>query len=84
MDYAMISRLFKLYGIKDYDHAISPMTIQKFGNSSVATIPTMFDLIRKGKMEGQSFKPGSYIIFTSAGAGMNINCVVYRFPADKI
>ena len=84
MDYAMISRLFKLYGIKDYDHAISPMTIQKFGNSSVATVPTMFDLIRKGKMEGQSFKPGSHIIFTSVGAGMNINCVVYRFPADKI
>ena len=84
MDYAMISRLFKLYGIKDYDHAISPMTIQKFGNSSVATVPTMFDMIRKGKMEGQSFKPGSHIIFTSVGAGMNINCVVYRFPSDKI
>lgn len=84
MDYAMISRLFKLYGIKDYDHAIAPMTIQKFGNSSVATVPTMFDLIRKGKMEGQSFTPGSHIIFTSVGAGMNINCVVYRFPKDKI
>ncbi|MGX9985663.1 3-oxoacyl-ACP synthase III family protein [Soonwooa purpurea] len=84
MDYAMISRLFKLYGIKDYDHAIAPMTIQKFGNSSVATVPTMFDLIRKGKMEGQSFTPGSHILFTSVGAGMNINCVVYRFPKDKI
>ncbi|QIG88943.1 ketoacyl-ACP synthase III [Chryseobacterium sp. POL2] len=84
MDYAMISRLFKLYGIKDYDHVIAPMTIQKFGNSSVATVPTMFDLIRKGKMEGQSFTPGSHIIFTSVGAGMNINCVVYRFPKDKI
>jgi 3-oxoacyl-[acyl-carrier-protein] synthase III len=31
MDYAMIGRLFKLYGQKDYDHAISPMTIQELG-----------------------------------------------------
>lgn len=84
MDYAMISRLFKLYGIKDYSHDIAPMTIQKFGNSSVATVPTMFDLIRKGKMAGQHFSPGDHIIFASVGAGMNINCVVYKFPAEKI
>ena len=80
MDYAMISRLHKLYGKSDYDHAISPMTIQELGNSSVATIPTMFDLIRKGKMEGHSFKEKGNIIFTSVGAGMNINAMVYRFP----
>ena len=80
MDYAMISRLHKLYGKSDYDHAISPMTIQELGNSSVATIPTMFDLIRKGKMEGHSFKEKGNIVFTSVGAGMNINAMVYRFP----
>lgn len=80
MDYAMISRLYKLYGVTDYDHSVSPMTIQEYGNSSVATIPTMFDLIRRGKMEGQSFKPNSYIVFTSVGAGMNINAIVYKFP----
>lgn len=80
MDYAMISRLHKLYGVRDYDHNISPMTIQKFGNSSVATIPTMYDLIIKGKMEGQKFAPHGNIIFASVGAGMNINCIVYRFP----
>ena len=80
MDYAMISRLHKLYGKSDYDHAISPMTIQELGNSSVATIPTMFDLIRKGKMEGHSFKEKGNIVFTSVGAGMNINAIVYRFP----
>jgi 3-oxoacyl-[acyl-carrier-protein] synthase-3 len=28
MDYAMIERLHKLYNVKDYDHSISPMTIQ--------------------------------------------------------
>lgn len=80
MDYAIISRLFKSYGISDYDHNIAPMTIQEFGNSSVATIPTMFDLIRKGKMKNQSFKEKSNIVFASVGAGMNINAIVYRFP----
>lgn len=83
MDYAMISRLFKLYDIKDYDHSIAPMTIQDFGNSSVATIPTMFDLIIKGKMENQSFKKDGNIVFASVGAGMNINAIVYRFPSKK-
>ena len=80
MDYAMIERLHRLYDIKEYDHAISPMTIQEFGNSSVATIPTMYDLIIKGKMEGQSFKEKGNIVMTSVGAGMNINAIVYRFP----
>lgn len=80
MDYAMIERLHKLYNIKDYDHAISPMTIQDFGNSSVATIPTMFDLIIKGKMNGHSFKDKGNIVMTSVGAGMNINAIVYKFP----
>lgn len=80
MDYAMISRLHKLYGKKEYDHDIAPMTIQQFGNSSVATIPTMFDLIAKGKMEGHTFKEKSHILFASVGAGMNINAVIYRFP----
>jgi 3-oxoacyl-[acyl-carrier-protein] synthase-3 len=80
MDYAMIERLHKLYDVKDYDHSISPMTIQEFGNSSVATIPTMFDLIIKGKMAGQSFIDKGNIVMTSVGAGMNINAIVYRFP----
>ena len=80
MDHAMVSRLFKLYGKSEYDEAVSPMTIQKFGNSSVATIPTMYDLIAKGEMDGQSFKKGGYIVMGSVGAGMNINCIVYKMP----
>lgn len=80
MDYAMISRLHKLYGIKEKDHSISPMTIQEFGNSSVATIPTMFDLISKGKLDGHQFKDHGNIVFASVGAGMNINAIVYKFP----
>jgi 3-oxoacyl-[acyl-carrier-protein] synthase-3 len=80
MDYAMIERLFKLYGIKDGDHNIAPMTIQEFGNSSVATIPTMFDLIIKGKMKGHQFQEKGNIVMTSVGAGMNINAIIYKFP----
>jgi 3-oxoacyl-[acyl-carrier-protein] synthase-3 len=56
MDHAMVSRIFKLYGKSEYDESVSPMTIQKFGNSSVATVPTMYDLIAKGEMKGHSFK----------------------------
>jgi 3-oxoacyl-[acyl-carrier-protein] synthase-3 len=56
------------------------MTIQEFGNSSVATIPTMYDLIIKGKMDGHTFKEKGNIVMTSVGAGMNINAIVYRFP----
>ncbi len=80
MDYAMIERLFKLYDIKEGDHNIAPMTIQEFGNSSVATIPTMYDLIIKNKMDGHQFQEKGNIVMTSVGAGMNINAIVYKFP----
>lgn len=80
MDYAMIDRLHKLYDVKDYNHSVSPMTVQDLGNTSVATIPTMFDLIIKGKMEGHTFKDKGNIVMTSVGAGMNINAIVYKFP----
>ena len=80
MDHAMVSRLYKLYGKSEYDENVSPMTIQYLGNSSVATIPTMFDLIAKGEMKGHSFKKGGYVVMASVGAGMNINCIIYKMP----
>lgn len=80
MDYAMINRLYKLYGKDTYDHHIAPMTIQQLGNSSVATVPTMYDLIAKGQLPGHSFKSGDHLVFASVGAGMNINAVVYKIP----
>lgn len=80
MDHAIIDRLMKLYDRTDYDQIIAPMTIQYLGNSSVATVPTMFNLIIKGQMEGHSFREKGNILLASVGAGMNINCIVYRFP----
>jgi len=55
------------------------MSISWLGNSSVATIPTLLDLIIKDKMEGYSFSKDETIVFASVGAGMNINAIVYRF-----
>ncbi|MNU04735.1 3-oxoacyl-(acyl carrier protein) synthase II [compost metagenome] len=55
-----------------------PMSIQTLGNSSVATIPTLLDLILKGKLEDQSLSTGDIVLFASVGAGMNINAIVYR------
>lgn len=83
MDHAIADRLHRLYGIRGYDEKLTPMTVQEFGNTSVACIPTMYDLIIKNKMEGQAFKENSNIVFASVGAGMNINAVVYKFPTRK-
>jgi 3-oxoacyl-[acyl-carrier-protein] synthase III len=78
MDEGIIRRLFKLYGLKDIPEHIMPMSIHKFGNSSVATIPTLFDLVTKGKLDDHSLQPGDIVLFASVGAGMNINAVCYR------
>jgi 3-oxoacyl-[acyl-carrier-protein] synthase III len=80
MDWAILERVFKLYKIKDMPEGIMPMTISFLGNSSVATVPTLYDLIAKGKLEGHSFESGDIIVFTSVGAGMIINSVVYKVP----
>ncbi|MEA4840159.1 MAG: ketoacyl-ACP synthase III [Bacteroidales bacterium] len=78
MDDAILSRLYSLYGIKEIPQNVMPMTISKLGNSSVATLPTLLDLIQKGKLENHSINKGDTIIFASVGAGMNINAVIYK------
>jgi len=80
MDMAILKRLFKLYGQKEIPPYIMPMTIAGFGNSSVATIPTLLDMIFKGKLDNNKIKKGDVIVFASIGAGMNVNSVVYKMP----
>ncbi len=80
MDNKILQRVCKLYGVKEIPWHIMPMTIHEFGNSSVATIPTLLDLISKGQLEEHAFNSGDIIVFASVGAGMNINAVVYRVP----
>jgi 3-oxoacyl-[acyl-carrier-protein] synthase III len=58
---------------------VMPMTISWLGNSSVATLPTMLDLICKGEMPRHTIAAGDAILFASVGAGMHINAVVYRW-----
>lgn len=79
MDEAILQRLFKLYQLEVVPENIMPMTIGWLGNSSVATIPTMLDLILKHKLKNHSIHKGDTVVFASVGAGMNINAVVYRF-----
>ena len=77
MDEAIIKRLYRLYK-KPMPESVLPMNIQEFGNSSVATVPTLFDLVRKEKYGGHELKSGDLILFASVGAGMNINAITYR------
>lgn len=79
MDHAIGERLFQLYGLDTFSQELMPMTIGHLGNSSVATVPTMLDLILKGKLADHSIGAGDNVVFASVGAGMNINAVVYSF-----
>ena len=78
MDFAIIKRFYRLYGYKNVPKDIMPMSIHKLGNSSVATVPTLFDLVNKDKLEGHSVKKGDLVLLASVGAGMHINAITYR------
>eukprot|EP01136_Pigoraptor_vietnamica_P011079 Opistho-1_new@49487 len=79
MDNAIMKRLFKLYDLEQVPEKLVPMTISWLGNSSVATIPTLIDLVLNGKVEGYAIEKGQYAVFASVGAGMHINAIVYQF-----
>ena len=78
MDEGFIKALFKLYGIKDIPENVMPMSIHELGNSSVATIPTLYDMVKRGKYKEHQLDKGDVVIFASVGAGMNINAICYR------
>ncbi|WP_298760342.1 3-oxoacyl-ACP synthase III family protein [uncultured Psychroserpens sp.] len=78
MDEAIIKRFYRLYKTQAPE-GVMPMSIHKLGNSSVATVPTLFDLIRNNKIKNQSLNKGDVIIFASVGAGMHINAIVYKY-----
>jgi 3-oxoacyl-[acyl-carrier-protein] synthase-3 len=80
MDAAILRRLFRIYGLEDVPEGIMPMTIARLGNNSVATLPTLLDLIWRGELPGHSLSSGDLVVFASVGAGMNINSLVYRCP----
>lgn len=78
LDFEVVKRFYRLYNIKTLPSGIMPMTIKMLGNSSVATVPTLFDLIRKNEIEGHQIQKGDVVLLASVGAGMNINAITYR------
>jgi 3-oxoacyl-[acyl-carrier-protein] synthase-3 len=79
MDEGIMQRLFQLYGINEPTENVMPMSIHWLGNSSVATVPTLLDLVRKEQLESHRLHAGDIILFASVGAGMNINAACYRY-----
>ena len=78
MDEAIIHRFYKLYEQVPPKN-VMPMSIHKLGNSSVATVPTLMDLVKRGKLDDHTITEGDVCIIASVGAGMNINAIVYKF-----
>lgn len=78
MDEGIIKVLYKLYGLRDIPSNVMPMSIHWLGNSSVATVPTLYDMVKKGQVDDHHLEEGDIILFASVGAGMNINAVCYR------
>ena len=77
MDEAIVKRFYRLYR-ESVPQDVLPMSIQKLGNSSVATVPTLYDMVRKGEYPDHSLESGDVVIFASVGAGMNINAITYQ------
>jgi 3-oxoacyl-[acyl-carrier-protein] synthase-3 len=78
MDNAIIKEFYALFSDADVPLFIMPMNIRELGNSSVATVPTLLDMVRKGVIPDHSLEAGDIIMFASVGAGMNINAMCYR------
>ena len=78
MDEAMVKRLFRLYKRNDIPENIMPLSIGFLGNSSVATVPTIYDRILKGECPQHKIEKDDILLFASVGAGMNINSFVYK------
>lgn len=80
MDREIIKRLFRLFRERNIPEGIMPMSIHKLGNSSVATIPTLLDQIRRGTSEEKhELNKGDLVLLASVGAGMNVNAIAYRY-----
>jgi len=78
MDAAIVQRFYRKYGIRKDIETVMPMNIRELGNSSVATVPTLYDMVLKNKIPDHSIQKGDILLFASVGAGMNINAFVYQ------
>lgn len=79
MDDAIVKRFYRSYKMEVPENVV-PMSIGELGNSSVATIPTLYDRVKNGYYKEHNLNSGDVILFASVGAGMNINAMVYQIP----
>lgn len=76
----IVEKLLALWGNPDEADFNIPFNIHKTGNNSVATIPVLLDDLLHSRMpDFQPPQPGALLVFASVGAGMHINCVVYKY-----
>ncbi len=78
LDQAIVKRVLRGTGIEPEAEALVPMTVGWLGNSSVATLPTLLDLLTRGELDGHRLESGDVVVFASVGAGMNANALAYR------
>lgn len=77
MDHAIVQRFYRLYKTPMPDE-IMPMNIHTLGNSSVATVPTLYDQVKRGQLGNHQVHDGEVVLFSSVGAGMHINAFTYK------
>jgi len=80
MDEAILKRLYEAFELRAVPENRMPMSVSWLGNSSVATLPTLYDQINKGLLPNYAFRPGANLVFAAVGAGINVNSLVYRIP----
>jgi len=83
MDEAIVKRLLRSAGDRRSPEELAPLTVGWLGNSSVATLPTLLDLLERRQMNGHTLEPGDTVVFAAVGAGMNINSLAYRVPPSS-
>ncbi len=78
MDAAIVKRFYRLFNLRPSIDDVMPMNIGELGNSSVATIPTLYDMILRHELGDHRIEEGDILMFASVGAGMNINAIIYK------
>ncbi len=77
LDEAVLKYFYKLFEM-DIPENIMPISVDVLGNTSVATIPTLYDIVLKENFKGHQLNKGDIILFASVGAGMNVNAITYQ------
>lgn len=80
LDKAILRRLVAEGAECEELEELMPLIVSWLGNNSVATVPTLLDLLLRGELEMAPPCAGDVVVLTAVGAGMNANAVVYRFP----